>query len=34
MFLSTLDLISDGMITEMVPAQRKSYDDAIAPIKS
>ena len=33
MFLSTLGLKSDGMITEMVRAQRKSYDGAIAPIE-
>ena len=31
MFLSTLDLKSDGMITKMVRAQRQSYDGAIAP---
>ena len=31
MFLSTLGLRSDGMITEMVRAQRQSYDGAIAP---
>ena len=28
MFLSTLGLKSDGIITEMVPAQRRSYDGA------
>ena len=33
MFLSTLDLKSDGMITETVRAQRQSYDSAIAPIE-
>ena len=33
MFLSTLCLKSDGMITEMVRAQRQSYDGAIAPVK-
>ena len=31
MFLSTLGLRSDGMITEMVRAQPQSYDGAIAP---
>ena len=31
MFLSTLGLKSDKMITEMVHAQRQSYDGAIAP---
>ena len=31
MFLSTLGLKSDGMITEMVHAQRQSYDGAITP---
>ena len=31
MFLSTLNLKSDGMITEMVHAQRQSYDGAITP---
>ena len=31
MFLSTLGLKTDGMITEMVHAQRQGYDDAIAP---
>ena len=33
MFLSTLGLKSDGMITEMVRAQRQSYDGAIAPVE-
>ena len=33
MFLSTLGLKSDGMITEMVGAQRQSYDSGIAPIE-
>ena len=33
MFLSTLCLKSDGMITEMVRAQRQSYDSAIAPVE-
>ena len=33
MFLSTLCLKSDGMITEMVRAQRQSYDGAIAPVE-
>ena len=33
MFLSTLGLKSDGMITEMVRAQRQSYDLAIALIE-
>ena len=33
MFLSTLCLKSEGMITEMVRAQRQSYDCAIAPIE-
>ena len=31
--LSTLGLKSDGMITEMVRAQRQSYDGAIAPVE-
>ena len=31
MFLSTLGLKSDGMINEMVDAQRQSYDGAITP---
>ena len=31
MFLSTLALKSDGMITEMVHAQRQSHDGAITP---
>ena len=31
MFLSTLGLKSDGMITEMARAQSQSYDGAIAP---
>ena len=30
-FLSTLGLKSDGMITEMVHAQRQSYDGVITP---
>ena len=33
MFLSTLDLKSDGMITKMVRAQRQSYYGAIAPVE-
>ena len=33
MFLSTLGLKSDEMITEMVRAQRQSYGGAIAPIE-
>ena len=33
MFLSTLGLKSDGMITEMERVQRQSYDGAIAPIE-
>ena len=33
MFLSTLGLKSDWMITEMVRAQRQSYDGAIAPVE-
>ena len=33
MFLSTLGLKSDGIITEMVRVQRQSYDGAIAPVK-
>ena len=31
MFLSTLGLRSNGMITKMVRAQRQRYDGAIAP---
>ena len=31
MFLSTLGLKLDGIITEMVHAQRQSYDGAMAP---
>ena len=31
-FLSTLVLKSDGMLTEMVRTQRQSYDGAIAPV--
>ena len=31
MFLSTLGVKSDGMITKMVHAQRQSYDGAITP---
>ena len=33
MFLRTLGLKSDGMIAEMVRAQRQSYDGAIAPVE-
>ena len=33
MFLSTLGFKSHGMITEMVRAQRQSYDGAIAPVE-
>ena len=33
MFLSTLGLKSDRMITEMVRAQRQSYDGGIAPVE-
>ena len=33
MFLSTLDLKSDGMITKMVGAQRQGYYGAIAPVE-
>ena len=33
MFLSTLGLKSDGMITEMVHTQSHSYDGATAPIE-
>ena len=33
MFMSTLGLKSDGMITEMVRAKRQSYDGSIAPIE-
>ena len=33
LFLSTLGLESDGMMTEMVRAQRQSYEGAIAPIE-
>ena len=33
MFLSTLGLKSDEVITEMVHAQRQSYDGAIAPVE-
>ena len=33
MFLSTLGLKSDGIITEMVRAQSQSYNGAIAPIE-
>ena len=33
MFLSTLGLKSDGMTTEMVRAQRQSYDGVIAPFE-
>ena len=33
MFLSTLDLKSDGMITKMMRAQRQSYYGAIAPVE-
>ena len=31
MFLSTLNLKSHGMITEILPTQRQSYNGAIAP---
>ena len=33
MFLSTLGLKSDGMITKIVRAKRQSYDGSIAPIE-
>ena len=33
MFLSTLGLKSDGMITKLVCAQRQSYDSAVVPIE-
>ena len=33
MFLSTLGLKLDGIIIEMVRAQRQSYDGAIAPFE-
>ena len=33
MFLSTLEVKSDGVITELARAQSQSYADAIAPLE-